>query len=280
MSNLFPTDKPKFPFPTHNIPEIVAWQPPVITPIISNGILLPRTRLVLYGRYKAWKSMVAMNMAYAIATGKPWLGYTTTMGSVLVFQFEIPHALLRNRIVKYSQHSSLYPPNLTFTTPHFLKLDRDVSLPLMKLYLDYYRPQVVVIDPIYKALTGDISSSFDVSKFIDNLDILMERHDFALILVHHERKEHYSPTGEVLSHGSQDMMGSSYIPNWLDTAIQLDRLDDTNVHLSFTAMRHATEELMDLNLRFSHDTLGATIVLDRAKPHLITDEDQPYVEER
>jgi RecA-family ATPase len=255
-----PPQPPKFPFPTHNVQELVAWQPPKITPIIDKGILLPQTRLVVVGMYKAWKSMLAMNMSYAIAMGHSWLGYQTNSSDVLCFQYEIPHALLRERVLKYSQAASQWPTNLTFVTPHHLKLDRDYALPIMDLYLNHFRPRVLVIDPIYKALSGDVSSSFDVSKFIDNMDIIREKHNVAIILVHHERKQQFDASGNPLDHGSQDMMGSSYIPNWLDTMVQLDRITDTEVRLSFPTMRHAIEEMPTHNLRFSHETLGASII--------------------
>jgi RecA-family ATPase len=254
-----PSSNGKFPYPTHNVQEILTWQPPHIDPIIDHGILLPGTRLVLYGIYKAWKSMVAMDLAFCIATGSKWLGFQTNTSDVLFFQWEIPHALLRDRIQKYAKSHSSFPTNLTFVTPHFLKLDRDHGLAILKQYLDRYRPKVIVIDPIYRSLTGDISSAYDMTRFLDNLDLLIAQYSIAIILVHHERKYQFDQAGQPILHGSQDMMGSSYIPNWLDTAIQLDRLTDVDIKLTFSTMRHAQEEFPTFQLRFSHDTLGATI---------------------
>ncbi len=262
MTPISPQGKPSFPFPTHNVPEIIAWQPPAMDPIIEKGILYRGTRLVLYGLYKALKSMMAINMAFDIATGTPWLGFKTKLSTVLYVQFEIPHALLRTRIEKYAVANKVFPQNLIFTSPHYLKLDKDYSMSIIKEFLNFYRPDVVIVDPIYRTLSGDISSSYDMSRFMDNMDLLANDYQFAIILVHHERKEQYNAEGQALRHGSQDMMGSSYLPNWLDTAVQIDRPNPQglDVHISFTAMRHAEEEFEDIRVRFNRDSLGARVL--------------------
>lgn len=266
------------PFPTHNVPDILAWQPPEMQPIIEKGILYRQTRLVLYGGYKAWKSMTAMDMAFAIATGSTWVGYTTKASVVLYIQWEIPHPLLRKRILKYATAHRQVPANLIFVTPHFLKLDKDYSMEVMKMYMGRFHPDVVVIDPLYRTLSGDISSSYDMAKFQDHIDLLADQFDFASIIVHHTRKDRYDSDGMAVQHGSQDLMGSSYLPNWLDTAVQLDRVTDVDVNLSFTAMRHAEEELPSAHLRFSHDTLGASLITGGV-PAAFLAEDTSYLED-
>lgn len=61
-------------------------------------VLPAGTIVLLSGREGTMKSFLALSMAYAVATGAPWLGRPTTQGRVLYLDGEMPPALLRDRL--------------------------------------------------------------------------------------------------------------------------------------------------------------------------------------
>lgn len=250
-------------FHIRSVPELLAWQPPTIEYIIDQGLLWPQSRMVIYGLWKSWKSMVAQEISFAIATGKPWLNFRTTPKTVLNLQLEIPEFLLKERVSKYAHSHLDFPQGLRYWTHHYLKLDRDYGVKFLEDALAQYHPEVLVVDPIYKVVTGNISDSYDVGKFLDMMDLLMEKWNFALILVHHERKPQSNPDGVQLPSTAADMMGSSYILNWLDTGVMLERLggpNSTTIQITFDPVRHARDELPTLKVNFDRTSLGASII--------------------
>jgi len=108
-----------------SLSDFLAWKPPVVQQLISNGILIPQGKIILFGPYKSWKSMTAIDLAFKLSSGQPWLGFNTHMSTVLVIQLEIPKAAYQQRVIKYTFGNKLNPSNnLFFMTTRHLKLDK------------------------------------------------------------------------------------------------------------------------------------------------------------
>jgi len=98
-----------------NLSELERWQPPNRgNSIISDGILDPGTAMLLFGPPKSWKSMASLNLAFSIASGLPWFGYSTTQSVVLIFQAELPKAVFKKRVMKFRAH---FPTTKLTTEP-------------------------------------------------------------------------------------------------------------------------------------------------------------------
>ena len=240
---------------------LLDWEPPKVNAIIDHGILLPDTRLVIFGLWKSWKSMFTQHVAFCVSCGLPLLGFNTTKSSILLVQLEIPKAEFKKRVAKYAGTHELYPDNLNFACTHYLKLDRDAGKASLDRILQGLQPEVLVIDPVYKVLSGNISDSYDIMKLLGNLGDLQARHHFSLILVTHTRKPHTDDSGEVVDRGLEEIMGSSYLPNWLDTAIGIKVIGQDVVQISFPAMRHAEVQLDPIKVRVNRSTLGFSPLL-------------------
>ena len=110
--------------PIDNIKQLIAWQPEKQNAIVEEGILLPETRLMIFGQPKAWKSMMALHTAFVIANGLSWFGYKTSKAATLKYQAELPKAIDRDRVVKYAKGANSYPDNIFFKTVYErVKLD-------------------------------------------------------------------------------------------------------------------------------------------------------------
>jgi RecA-family ATPase len=221
--------------------EFLDWEGPELVSIIDQGILYSGCKFILYGKYKSFKSMLAQRLMFCLAAGEPWLGFKTPAKgiSTMYLQLELPHRLLQRRIRKMQNGSNGLVKDLWFWTEHYLKLDQDLGIQILDSVLDQYKPEVLIIDPVYKVLTGSVSKPEIVTNFLDGLDRLMEKHQFALVLIAHSRKP---IPGHVDAWGTDDLLGTSIFNNWADTVGKVVR-EERLIRVSFDVVRHAEEEI-------------------------------------
>lgn len=72
----------------HDVSEYVHWNLPRPQFYIQD-ILPKQGTMLLYGSPKVKKSWLSEYMAFCVATGTPFLGFTTEQARVLIAQFEI-----------------------------------------------------------------------------------------------------------------------------------------------------------------------------------------------
>jgi RecA-family ATPase len=242
--------------------ELLAWQAPKITPIIGSGLLLPETKMILYGRYKSWKSMIALHTGMCIANGKKWFGFTTNRAKTFILQSEIPKAQYQKRADKYVKGNSIEDKkNLLIASEPYIKLEKGGYFDLEKELLKW-QPGVVIVDPIYKVVSGRITDEYDMRQFTDKMDILISKYHFSLILIHHDRKQQVFE-GQAVNMGSQDMFGTSIFLDWCDTAIKIEpQLTDAEVRLVPDVVRHAEDELKPFLVSVDRQTLRFRIKED------------------
>jgi hypothetical protein len=166
-----------------------------------------------------------------------------------------------------------FPPNIINRTDNFIHFDESFGLGSLDKNIRAcitslpHRPLVIILDPLYMLVGGDINKETDMKKFLDNMNITLSKYEkegcqLAVIILHHNRKDHTDNTGKALDMGSQDATGSRALSRWADTIIRLD-LDDTNsrrVKFRFTKHRNAESDLPDLELKWHRETLHPQVV--------------------
>jgi len=235
--------------------QLLSKELPSIPSVIGDGILYSGTRMLVYGRYKSYKSMLAIHTSMSIASGRPWFGHQVARRSVLHCQVEIPEFLFQNRMTKYCAGNNCYPENIYFSNEPYMKLDRGNSMNHLEIAIQAFKPDVLVIDPLYKVMTGKVEESQDITKFTDEVDRIKDKYHLTLIIIHHETKDIITSQG-IFDRGSQSMHGSAYLLNWADTIIKVEA--DTllsRVRLQFTDMRHAEDIVPDVYAVMNKDTL-------------------------
>lgn len=250
------------------IQELINWQPSNQQSIISSGILLPQTRMIVFGPAKAWKSMLALHTSFALSTGSDWFGYKTTKCLPFKLQVELPKAADRTRVIKYS--GGLRPSNLLFKTANYLKLDSGYGAASLDKDLQQIERRfpdqhiVLILDPLYKLLSGHITDEYDARKLLDNLDEAREHHDLTIIIIHHSRLTRVDSSGNIIDLGAEEMMGSSYLNNWCDTAVGVKLLNPhtggNRVKISFELARHAESILPAFELEWSRANLHPKVI--------------------
>ena len=84
------------------------------------------------------------------------------------------------------------------------------------------KPEVVIIDPLYKALGGDPNDNNVVQRYIDNIDMLKVKYQCSIITVHHEHKSRKDFMGRQVSEtGDEASYGSTFLTNDLDHGFRI-----------------------------------------------------------
>ena len=246
----------------YNVKELLELKEPLETPIISDGILFPKTKLIIFGKYKSLKSMLGMHLAFSIAEGHNWIGFKTSNQRVLLIQMEIPQFLFRDRIQQYVSSDNHHPDNLYFISEPYLKLDRGYGLSKLETILQTFQPHVLMLDPMYKQISGNISEPHIAEAYQSNIDMLREKYNLAVIILAHSRQQLFTPQGMPLNMGGDELMGSSNWPNWTDTLIRVVRDDPESdfITLTFEACRNTKKELYPLRLKIDRNDLHWKII--------------------
>lgn len=268
--------------------QLAQWTPPYRPDaIIEEGILLPGTVMMLFGAAGTWKTMNTLHLAYCIAQGADWFGYQTAPATVFSHQVELPKLLHKDRFTKYKQGNRATSGNVFFTTP-----DDDVLLDttygvgeLTKNIEEIIRraanpklPIVIILDPLYLYLSGHISDEYDVRKFQRNVNSLRRKYMATFIIIHHARLTRTDSSGQVVDLGAEEIMGSSYWNNWLDTIIRLKMVNPFSgndiVQMDFGKTRNSQRFHAGFKVKWHRDNLVPEIV-DRD----IIEEDEPTIYE-
>jgi len=224
--------------------DFLSWKPKKLKSFLSHGLMYEGSRLLLYGKYKSMKSMLAIRFALAMATGCPWLGFDgpDEGASVLHLQLEIPHQLLQNRVIQMTCGRDTTKKSLYFWTEHFVKLDADFGMSLVKRQIEKLEPEILVVDPIYKVISGNLLDAHAATQFLDRIDQLMADYPISVLMVNHTRKG----VQDEDVWGSDDMIGSSIFSNWADSVIRISKEvkeRQTLITANFDVLRHAAKEL-------------------------------------
>lgn len=166
-----------------NIPELA---PPLI-----DGILRQGHKMLFVGASKAGKSFLEIELCIAIAEGLSWLGRMCTQGRVLYINLELDRASCLHRFKDVYQALRVPPENLQNIDVWNL---RGRSVPMDKLVPKLIRRAAkqnyiaIILDPIYKVITGDENSADQMAHFCNQFDRICTELNCSVIYCHHHSK--------------------------------------------------------------------------------------------
>lgn len=165
--------------------------PPELPGELIQGILRNGHKMLISGSSKAGKSFLLMELAIAITEGRRWLGFQCRKGRVLYVNLEIDRASCVNRFVNIYKAMGITKPNASSLVLWNL---RGKAVPLDKLVPKLVRRvrdqhfDAIIIDPIYKIITGDENSASDMAFFCNQFDRICVETGCATIYCHHHSK--------------------------------------------------------------------------------------------
>ena len=230
-------------------PESMAdvWDnlPPLAPPLINN-VLRQGHKMLLAGPSKAGKSYALIELYCAIAEGKTWLEWQCAKGRVMYVNLELDRASCLHRF------KDVYEA-LGWTHGNIANIDiwnlRGKSAPMDKLAPKLIRRAMkknylaIIIDPIYKVITGDENSADQMARFCNEFDRVCTELGAAVIYCHHHSK------GTQGQKRSMDRASGSGVfardPDVLLDLIELECSDKIITKLSSDAICEVCSKWMD-----------------------------------
>lgn len=200
---------------------------PELAPPLIDGILRQGHKMLLAGPSKAGKSFLLLELAIAIAEGQPWLGWSCAQGRVLYVNLELDRPSCLQRIRRLYDAMGVQPANIANITLWHLRgqaegMDRLAPKLIRRARAAGFR--AIILDPIYKALTGDENSAHEMAIFTSFFDRVAHETGASVVFCHHHSK------GEQGSKMARDRASGSGVfqrdPDALLDLIEL-QIDDT-----------------------------------------------------
>lgn len=184
---------------------------------------------------KSFKSTLTLNLACAVATGKPFDGREVKQGAVLIIQGENNLSMEQHKIYSITGKTELpiYFVDDNITMDHIYKLKDSIIELGIKL---------LIIDPMYLLFgSGDINKHKDIVLRLEMLSNLSKKTNCSIMLVHHSRK---------LERGAKiqtsDMYGSAFIEGWYESMILLQRQSNNSSRMVTYFRNHKSGDVYDL----------------------------------
>ena len=164
---------------------------PDLADCLIDGVLRKGHKMLIAGPSKAGKSFLQMQLAIAIAEGLKWLGWQCAKGRVMYVNLELDRASCLHRFRDVYESMGIKPENLQNLDIWNL---RGKAVPMDKLAPRLIRRaqkkeyEAIIIDPIYKVITGDENSADQMAKFCNQFDLVCTELGCSVIYCHHHSK--------------------------------------------------------------------------------------------
>lgn len=213
---------------------------------LIEGILRQGHKMLLVGPSKSGKSFSLIELCIAIAEGTKWMGRQCKQGDVLYVNFELDRASCLHRFKDVYQTLGLIPNNanrifvwnLRGKTPAL-----DQLVPKLIRRAEKKKYIAVVVDPIYKVITGDENSASEMAKFCNQFDKIADALGASVIYAHHHSK------GAQGGKKSMDRASGSGVfardPDALLDMIELDMNKEVKEHFINEARVEAMHAVLD-----------------------------------
>lgn len=255
---------------------------PELSPSLIDGMLRQGHKMLLAGPSKAGKSYSLIELCCAIAEGKKWLNWPCTQGKIMYVNLELDRASCLHRFKDVYEALGWKPNNVSNIDIWNL---RGKSVPMDKLAPKLIRRAqkknyiAIVIDPIYKVITGDENSADQMAHFVNQFDKICTELGCAVIYCHH-----HSKGGQGNKKSMDRASGSGVFARDPDALLDLIELDineniikqETNKALCDVCIRwlnkHANSYIDD---KVSQDDMcSQSVMYDHCKKALTTDQDK------
>lgn len=178
---------------------------------------------VIGGAPKSCKTWLALEMAVAVASGRPALGRfpVPRPAPVLFYAAEDTPLQVKKRIqdLARARAADFQTLDIRLVLESSLRLDRYDHLDRLRRTLARHRPGLLVLDPYVRLQRVDENDATQVSAILATLRELSRAFHLALVLVHHARKNGGDFSG-------QNLRGSSDFHAWGDSNLYLARRGD------------------------------------------------------
>jgi len=184
----------------------------------GDGLLEPSSISVIGGGSKIGKTIFAFNLGLSLAQGSPFLGFPINSPvKVLIIQQEVRDCSVQKRLKLMLANRKIPSDAFYYKGMGGLKLDTDTGIRQLHGWVKTLRPQVLILDPLYKFHNQNENSAQEMLRIVDALDNLRRMYGLSIVFIHHHRKPQQ---GEQF--GAQQLRGSSVLFDYGDSYITLN----------------------------------------------------------
>jgi hypothetical protein len=221
---------------------------------------------IVGGEPKCCKSLLALDIALAVASGAPCLRQfrPAHTGRVLLYAGEDALHVVRQRLhgIALAAGVEFAALDIQVITAPSLRLDLPTDQARLRATIEALRPTLLVLDPFVRLHRIDENAAAEVAPVLADLRDLQRHFHCAVLLVHHARK------GASHLRAGQALRGSSELHAWGDSNLYLRRLGAT-LRLTIEHRAAPGRDGLVLDLRARGEALALHIVdpADRRHDH-------------
>ena len=227
-----------------------------VEPLLE-GFIYRGDAIILAGQSEVGKSLLSLNLAFALASRNSTLFDLPIMEHCKVCYVPTEGSLgtVKNRCLKFGETYKVNESNLRVYNYLGRTLNRKEDYEAFRKTLEtsYFIPDLIIIDTLYMAFDGDINSNKDATAFGRMYDRVINDYNCAIMLVHHYGKATTTMDGRI-ERGGKDVLGASAWANWATTMFRLRDTDGVK-ELSVTKDRDDKICFKKLNLELIQDPL-------------------------
>lgn len=200
---------------------------------LIEGIVRVGHKMLISGASKAGKSFLLMELTIALSEGLKWLGFQCKKSKVLYINLEIDANSIYHRfaeIYRAMKIKPLHSNNVSIWNLRGYAMPLDKLAPILTRRVANKGFDVIIIDPIYKVITGDENNASDMGYFTNQFDKICLETGCTVIFSHH-----HSKGSQGLKRAMDRASGSGVFARDPDAQIDMIQLDISEVFLAQNA---------------------------------------------
>ena len=176
--------------PDVNLADVWDNMPPLKEELIP-GVLRVGHKMLIAGPSKAGKSFLLIGLAIAIAEGSEWLGIKCKQGRVSYVNLELDSDSCFHRFREIYEKKKTSPEHIKNIDIWNLRGHSAPMNRLSQIMIHRFKGRgyaAIIIDPIYKVITGDENNATEMSQFCSYFDNVATELKTSIIYCHHHSK--------------------------------------------------------------------------------------------
>ncbi len=183
---------------------------------------IPFRSIVLFdGLGETGKSLLAMQLALCVASGKPFLNSLTNKQKTFYFTAEEDEYAFNDRLIKLMKGLNITNDDLAGNFRWLSVFSENFKCPIYRLFeiihggvektafydyllniIAHFSPQLVILDSLVNLYGLDENNSSHASIFMESLKMIAKNYNCSFFVLHHQTKEAMRTDGERIFRGS------------------------------------------------------------------------------
>jgi hypothetical protein len=162
-----------------------------LPPELIEGVVRVGHKMMISGASKAGKSFLLMELAIALSEGTKWLSFQCKKSKVLYINLEIDETSCPHRFIEIYKALKIKPKHshdIVIWNLRGRAMPLDQLAPLLIRRVVHQGYEAIIIDPIYKVITGDENNASDMGAFTNLFDKICKETGCTVIFSHHHSK--------------------------------------------------------------------------------------------